>query len=585
VLANSNGKNADTWCSNSYSYNFKALHKAGRRTFTITANVWISILVFVAGKAMAFLFAEAVTTAWWVSAMEGGTLKELHHNWEAGKSIAGVLKNPRMFNIICLGSVAFTCFAGLGTVFQKATSVVTGEENTFPEMSAFVAVQFPAGWSGTLVTDADSITPSAALSAIMKDHSQNKDIVLDVDLCKADNKTTCNLLLPALGFQYDCHFGDMGFDVNLEPDAAALFSAAFIWGDSDIPYLSEISPWQIADWNPWTAKLDVTFKTTPDDANTTKKYRNCTLTPAIVNYPIQITNKIATLKAPTGTPNWAGADSQVIASQNLNVFVDEVNQTLKYPLSLDYEVDTRYKMNVTVGALYMALESMFGMSVVFNTGRESSIQYGAYTSTYLKDPAPDNQVDVATTWSDPLPDVALRVRDFMFRTAIALAANKIPSDVGEHDGPLGMESYQPTYTTYAQSTAMDSHMIRIIPVYKTNFTFAWIGFALMLGSIAATIPLFYGFWRLGRKVSLSPLEMAKAMNVVGNGSNEGNTANDARNVFVTDDAGMGGSNAEMKGLLTRFGDRQVRYGQVAPQTLGFSFKERVRRPMAGEVYL
>jgi hypothetical protein len=47
---------------------------------------------------------------------------------------------------------------------------------------------------------------------------------------------------------------------------------------------------------------------------------------------------------------------------------------------------------------------------------------------------------------------------------------------------------------------------------------------------------------------------------------------------------LGRLKCEIKVILDLLGDRQFRYGQVAPQTLGFSFKDRVEKPKNGEVY-
>jgi hypothetical protein len=81
--------------------------------------------------------------------------------------------------------------------------------------------------------------------------------------------------------------------------------------------------------------------------------------------------------------------------------------------------------------------------------------------------------------------------------------------------------------------------------------------------------------------------MAKAILVVGVVSREASATDNARIIFVTNNAEGGGSTTEMQGLLVRFGERKFKYGQVAPIFLGSCFKDRLRVqvPKKGEVYV
>ncbi|KAF1849419.1 uncharacterized protein K460DRAFT_415794 [Cucurbitaria berberidis CBS 394.84] len=46
--------------------------------------------------------------------------------------------------------------------------------------------------------------------------------------------------------------------------------------------------------------------------------------------------------------------------------------------------------------------------------------------------------------------------------------------------------------------------------YQTNTTFVMLGIVVSLASVIAILPLYYGYWDFGRKVSLNPLEIARA---------------------------------------------------------------------------
>jgi hypothetical protein len=81
-------------------------------------------------------------------------------------------------------------------------------------------------------------TPSFDLVDMTRDYHQNTKITLDIDNCVADNKTTCELTLPAVGFQYECEAGEQAFsgvgtDESNPTDPssydAKLFSVSFDW--------------------------------------------------------------------------------------------------------------------------------------------------------------------------------------------------------------------------------------------------------------------------------------------------------------------------------------------------------------------
>lgn len=54
-------------------------------------------------------------------------------------------------------------------------------------------------------------------------------------------------------------------------------------------------------------------------------------------------------------------------------------------------------------------------------------------------------------------------------------------------------------------------MTRSLIVYDIYPVAAWIAFALMASCLFAIVSLFWGYWELDRKVSLSPLETGRAL--------------------------------------------------------------------------
>ena len=116
-----------------------------------------------------------------------------------------------------------------------------------------------------------------------------------------------------------------------------------------------------------------------------------------------------------------------------------------------------------------------------------------------------------------------------------------------------------------------------VPVYTSSYLF--LGLAVMVSLLGwlATVPIFFGWWNLGRAVSMSPIEMARAFG-----------APDLKNYD---------SNSTAKSLLEEVGGQKVQYGvstvttgadasetQQPRSRLVMSRPDLVRSPKDGETF-
>ena len=127
-----------------------------------------------------------------------------------------------------------------------------------------------------------------------------------------------------------------------------------------------------------------------------------------------------------------------------------------------------------------------------------------------------------------LSDIINSARELMFRTALGIAA--------------GNSSLLQTVTGTQTTTPA---------VYESQYLY--LGIAVILTGIAVIFVTltFTGFWLLGRAVSMSPLETAKAFNAP-----------------LLENAD---SNADVKALMTVVGERSVRYGAVSVDASGATY--------------
>jgi hypothetical protein len=201
---------------------------------------------------------------------------------------------------------------------------------------------------------------------------------------------------------------------------------------------------------------------------------------------------------------------------------------------------------------------------------------GASASEYAR--INNSVVDCSITWVDPTSDMLGAARELAFRSALFAAANNVTSlDDTDNNGKYRDPSEYIQHIQVQQSSLQ--------AVFKSHYRFLAIALVFTLLAALSVVPIFLGWWSLGRKVSLSPIETAKAF---------------AAPVL----ARAPDANAELKPLLREVGDLRVRYGAVAigdwagagPEvgvpgadgaaaTLRFEAPERCFKPQEGHAYI
>lgn len=138
------------------------------------------------------------------------------------------------------------------------------------------------------------------------------------------------------------------------------------------------------------------------------------------------------------------------------------------------------------------------------------------------------------TWNDPTPQVIGGLQEIMFRAALsvkngswvreALSGNKVQ--------PVPIEMHQDVRALSSVSQ----------PVFHMDRGCLAAGAVVMIGCVIIVASTFYGWWKVGRTVSMSPVEIAKAFNAP-----------------VLQSRGLG---SDLDGMLPVVGYRRVRYGEV-----------------------
>jgi hypothetical protein len=570
VLEISNGKNIETWDSRTVTI---ANH---RRQWKVGVSTWISVFNFVMGQALAAMFAEAVAISWWVDALKGQTLDHLHFRWEVGTSFIKIILRFRFWGWICIASVAFTAFSGLETLLQTASSPILVLSQLQTEVTAIMANALPAGFSAVYATVAHDFNApdyyTSPFVEILQNYSIQSPIYLDLDGCPSIANGWCTVTLPGIGFQYTCtatRGSVMWQTTHPSPNGSTIF---------DVHFAQE--GWQIT--------LNAAWKDAPEASDTALAQQICTLVPALVQYPVNVTSQgIVTLEPPTAFVNWTSNSTN---TGNTTFHVDEVIHTLPMPGYDTAQENTDGAAlpgtHSTLGGIGIALSSFFDSSIIAgwdptNGWADITLQ-GSFCAPYAQFTyGTTNDYMMKNTIPSPIGELFKDIRDIMFRSTVAIVQNNI-TGYNFNSDPEGQDSRPPVENVTRPATYFVYETI-----YSTNHLILGLGIGLMLLAILAIMPLYWGFWDLGRKVTMSPLEVAKALHY----STRLNPETEALEVYSVLEArdrddkpstlGSNFSDDELVGLL---GSTRVKYGEVAPNVLGIGMEVFTSAAKKGRSY-
>ena len=604
ILLISDGENVDTWDS-------KSIRIAGHdQHWRFGVSAWIALFNFIMGKALAVMFAEAVAISWWVDAMREQTLKHLHFQWEVGQSMLAIFSRRKLWGWVCTASIAFTAFSGLEALVQTASSSTTTLSNYPSNMTTTLANALPIGFSGVFGTIAfptfGVVSYTSSFTQVLQGYTRQSPKYLELDGCPSNSRAWCSTTLHGVGFQYTCTATRSGLQ---QPR---------IENYNNISYPSEsnqtVFQVQFNRVN-WSITLTALWTDKPGYTGLVVANRNCTLTPALVEYPVNVSQQIATLETPTSTMNWT-ADSNHIEKNSLRV--DKVLQVLPYP-QYDQSQDQRLVPGIsigvdlpivsvssigpgthsTLGGISLALSSLFDSSIsisiqsdIITRGPDVNMS-GSFTAPYMRLPITNNMDDTLdNTIPSPMEELLSNIRDIMFRSSLAIAQNKV-RDYHLNQNTSGFlfqkdasDNLTPTVPT--QTVIYSGSYSIYETVYRTNKTILGVAVGLIVFALLTIMPLYGGFWLLGRKVSMSPLEIAKAMHysTIPNAQTEGLEVRSILEVqSQSDRLAQSGSNFSDDELVDLLGNAKVKFGEVAPNVLGMGFSEYTQPPTIGRRYI
>ncbi|PTB65566.1 hypothetical protein BBK36DRAFT_1120021 [Trichoderma citrinoviride] len=484
VLAMSEGKETNQWPTHNKYF---------------TVPVLLSLMGAIAVLFLSVANAEGFAISWWLKALKGTKIKELHYDLEVTSNILIGFYRPKLFNWVAVSSlIALIVGLAVGAVLQKASETVSKTIGPYSDIVAMPVLNttLPSNFSGWAGAGTTTSLLMPEFANVYRQYS-NRSIITMPSGCV--NKT-CQVRIPGPGFDVACTDSEVDYDFTqlsaARNNKITTFRTSVDWNPAqNVGFLDHMN-------------ISVLYKPTP--ACTGKMIQhNCTLRAAAVNYDITITNGSVTLAPSDLSTNMTISITRFNDSSQLSSGSAGAGGFLTMFGGIASVLQAQYNSNTTLALMVTTvtpyLVSAFGQAAsTFSTS-----EIGDYGNCTM-------------SWSDPREDMINTVREIMFRSALAVANQ--------------------TGAAHIQFKPTSALVTRIGIVYNAHWKFFAIAVGCMFVQVLIIFWLIWGWQKLGREVSLDPFEIAKAMGAP----------------LLT----HGSSNSSVDQILDLLGGRRVKYGEL-----------------------
>jgi hypothetical protein len=271
--------------------------------WSLSPTVYLAILTTVTNMLLRYAFKQGMAISWWYKAVRGGTVQDLHKHWSSGDGFWSALGAGRHFNLASLGSIAATLIVIDQPLIQRASTVVSVPRIYFTNVTATIAPEIPAGYTGYQSgrgTQEQLMTQP--MIAAFNDYNTQVPISSGFTGCT----DTCVGYVEAGGLAAQCsttsgpvqYLSPVSLGVGMGPDGS-LPSSLYQY---DSPFgvnftlIGEEFDTTTNTTNGTQLFMIAAYSTNPtDECGATRTQRTCSLRPATLRYPVTIANGTLTL--------------------------------------------------------------------------------------------------------------------------------------------------------------------------------------------------------------------------------------------------------------------------------------------------
>lgn len=299
---------------------------------------------------------------------------------------------------------------------------------------------------------------------------------------------------------------------------------------------------------------------------------SCSLYQGVVNYPVVLANRTIQLQDKQQNKSQYWDNSISLDEAFMEKYWPTLFSSLFPPISINISASEDM---LTLDYTKCVMPSIGGWATAQNSNTSScstnstsnqKLAFNDLSIIYATPLIDENGLETGTmcnlTWRDPMQDMVNTMQSLAFRISVAMATASDSAFLPTLNSSA-VEAYRKSWT---QTVSFQGH--NVVTVYRTNSVFIGMAILVSMMGVLAVLPLYNGWWELGRAVSLSPLEIARAFGTP-----------------LLD--GMDG-NAGAQNVVVERGTLRVRYGAVEQygeeKRLRMEETSRVRKPWRGELF-
>ncbi|KAH7066226.1 hypothetical protein BKA63DRAFT_523986 [Paraphoma chrysanthemicola] len=536
ILGLSDGRRVDDWPFKKY---------------TVQPNVLLNIANQVQNLGLITLIAQGLAIAWWRKALRGSSLRTLHRNHAYSYSFYAIVTSGKHFNIIALAAL-MTKFAVIdSTLFQKATKTHITQQKAYTNatVTAWIETEWPVRSGGIAGDEGNIKTVDNAWANVIdayngkiangKVHDTLKEQASFFD---CPSRQECSGYLEAIGFAFSCNTQSTVVDYGLAHQGVAVNGSTSSYPLWDIKFAPNFSngtkEYSAIDLS--MIYVDSKSGDTQGSCPGTLTNRTCQIRPAIVKYPVTVMtpskeeldggNIVVHIKFFNDNRTWALGDD-LDGEQ-----IDDL-QVVKY-----VDIDESFGETSTIGAVSYVLNNLYSSNanLTYTSGWDLQSRGSQAQSVFY---ALNDQDDEEKCWydikkkgrDDPLIEILRKINTLGFVAALYVK-----------DAPATARKDR----TSAHQT-FETSVTGIVEQYNTSFGYVGGALAATLITVLFVLPVYWGYWELGRKVTLGPLEISHAFNAP----------------IIAPDKTKN-HHGDFEEVLGEVGKRRVQYGQLVGAPTG-----------------
>lgn len=540
ILKTSDKTKAEEWPA---YQKYEWINDKWKRTTQLTPSTALALVNTVTNVALAVAIANGVAVAWWRKALHGATVQDLHKSWAYSASVFELVTSGRNFNII--GLCALTAKLALvdNVLLQRAAS--TAPDYFEPNMTTFrfpIVKELPADYAGTWSADGKEGSLSWNFSQDLYSYYSDAEVVsTEYWQDTRCNAATCDFVVQGFGINMTCSddpistfeitpqaLSEAGSNVGYnqtQRTTPTLLSTSFSPRAAGSEGSNYLDPWiemtiEYAQITSNESSSDLDKRTTPTTQQCQGQLnrRTCAIRPAIVNYSATLANKTG----PYGTHNstWAGKRGTV---------------------EIAYQTNSSAYNNVMY-SLYNVLHNSFSTNITMkylnDTGFAARSDNGGLLGQWWLRVGgdPSNNEFPSSCVIDVLNPgfyIEYQLDALLWRASITAANPEVNGD-----GAAETQRTQHYVENIKATRRIDT--VR----YVSDYPYMYAALSVMAFCILCVLPAYWGFWELGRRVTLGPMEIASAFQAP-----------------ALDSAAVA-AGGEVEHMLKEVGQREVRYSTL-----------------------